>query len=871
MSAIQLLAAAAAFDRARLDVEEHAAFGSGSGVRLRAGAVPESAEERPDLRFQVTIPAAGRYRISGLSAASYGAGRALMLRSHSKYDSLRIRLAIDGDFPRSLVIVVGWKNQDDCREFLRNADFSAGPHELKVWLPEGVLLEGLTVEPLEPTPIPAEAEHYEPPVTPEAAHPRIWITPATRDAIRRNLAAPEHAPVWAEVRKIAAEPCSFTPPVRAAVGNEPELLRKLVCRAFVYQMTGDEACGRRAALVLTEYLKAVEFDNLLDITRELGGVIYAGACVYDWCWEILSPAERKTCRENLLRLAEGMEIGWPPFLQPVVNGHGNEAQVSRDLLAMAMAFYGEEDRPYQLVSYLLLHELMPLREHEYWCDRHNQGVGYGAYRFGWEMTGAWMLRRMHGSEVYHPNIANVYNYWRYFRRPEGNMVLEGDGNIRENFVWWHDAYLSFVCGTYARDPLARGDFIRAGGRIDDLPMFLSLNDPDLLPEMSPAGLPAAHCFRGAVPGILYRTGWNFGPDSDDTVVALRGAGWYFCNHQHPDAGSFQIFRRGALAFDLGLYGFYGTAYDMGYNKRSISHNTMLVFDPDERCYALSDGSSVNDGGQRLMQSPLPLRPADLTRDSLFFLGDTLGMAAIPGDCAWLSSELAPAYSDKVRHYRRDFCLLEFPDPAHPLLLAVVDHVTARRADFAKYFLLNSLTEPEITEVRMVRIASEAAERPSMLTCRTLLPEEVEITRLGGAPDACCKVFGVELKTPYPEHPNSRGWRTMISPAAPHETDLFLHVLTVEAEGAAPLPVTFTRVGDAGVIEAGGRAAVLPLAAEKIAEAVEFELREAAAAVFCGLAAGTWLVDGTPLAADTIGTPLRLRLAAGCHRLEPCRA
>lgn len=868
MAEIKLLGTAAQFDPSRVQVVEHQAFGSGSGVRLAAGAAAEAAGEKPDLRFQVTIPEDGRYQLSGLSAASYGAGRELMLRSHDKYDSLRIRLAIDDDFPRSLVIVVGWKDQDDCREFLRYADFKAGTHELKVWLSDGVLLEGLSVEPMKPTEIPADADTYEPPVIPDAAHPRIWITPATREEIRRNLHTAENAPVWEDLQRVAAEPCQFTAPVRAVTGYEPELLKKLVCRAFYYQMTGDVACGRHAAAVLIEYLKSVEFDNLLDITRELGNVLYSGACVYDWCWEVLTPLERKLCRDNLLRLAEGMEIGWPPFLQPVVNGHGNEAQVSRDLLAMAIAFYGEDDRPYQLTSYLMLHELLPLREREYWCERHNQGIGYAAYRFGWEMTGAWMLRRMTGREIFHSNIGSVYTYWQYFRRPEGCMVLEGDANIRENIEWWHAPYLSFVCGTYTNDPLIKGDFVRAGGRIDDWPMFLCLNNPDLKPEMSPAGLPTVHCFRGVLPGILYRTGWNFGEDSNDAVVALRGSGWYFCNHQHPDAGSFQIFYHGALAFDLGLYAYYGTAYDMGYNKRSISHNTMLVYNPDEIFRRASDGRSINDGGQRLVQEPLVLRASDLKRDSVFFLGDTLGLAAIPGDCAWLSSELAPAYSDKVRRYRRDFCLLEMDDPERPLALIVVDHITSSDAGFTKYFLLNSLTEPEVVDNHCFRIISDAPEHQSHLTCRTFLPEAVEVSRLGGKPGACSNVFGVELGTPFEKHPCSRGWRTMIAPAVAQETDLFVHVMTVEGEGAAPLPVGFTRLDNIGLITAGGRAALVPLTTDRISGAVEFELAAAASVVCCGLTAGTWQIGDDVLTVDTIGTPLRLDLAAGKHRIAP---
>ena len=49
----------------------------------------------------------------------------------------------------------------------------------------------------------------------------------------------------------------------------------------------------------------------------------------------MSPDDRDSIRRHLMRLADDMEIGWPPFKQTIVNGHGNEAQVNRDLLCMA--------------------------------------------------------------------------------------------------------------------------------------------------------------------------------------------------------------------------------------------------------------------------------------------------------------------------------------------------------------------------------------------------------------------------------------------------------------------------------------------------------------------------------------------------------
>src|SRR5690606_28503276 len=119
------------------------------------------------------------------------------------------------------------------------------------------------------------------------------------------------------------------------------------------------------------------------ISREIGRAIYTGALVYDWCYPLLEQGEKELLRKHMMRLARDMEIGWPPFygVESIVNGHGNEAQICRDLLAMSIAIYDEDPLPYRYTSYTVLEQLLPMRAFEYQSPRHNQGVDYGAYRF----------------------------------------------------------------------------------------------------------------------------------------------------------------------------------------------------------------------------------------------------------------------------------------------------------------------------------------------------------------------------------------------------------------------------------------------------------------------------------------------------------
>jgi len=102
--------------------------------------------------------------------------------------------------------------------------------------------------------------------------------------------------------------------------------------------------------------------------------IYAAAEVYYWWCPLLADEEKEILFKNLMRLADDMEVGWPPFKQGILIGHGNEAQINRDLFSMSIAIYNENPLPYQYCAYRILEELVPMRKWEYQSPRHNQGV-----------------------------------------------------------------------------------------------------------------------------------------------------------------------------------------------------------------------------------------------------------------------------------------------------------------------------------------------------------------------------------------------------------------------------------------------------------------------------------------------------------------
>ena len=329
--------------------------------------------------------------------------------------------------PTSRVVFVPWSRPEKLHAGPGKFDLTGEEQEIRVWLPEGVRLDFLQVEPYMPPRVPPAAADYQPPVVPPASRPRLWVNEQSLPQVRANLDKGENAPLWAKVKKQAAKPVELKIPPDGELRHNAALESAVVAKAFVHLMTGDKDRGREAVTLVRDYLAAVQFDNLLDITREIGRAIYSGALVYDWCYDLMTPEERDSIRSNLLRLAEDMEIGWPPFRQTIVNGHGNEAQLNRDLLAMAIAVYSEDPAPYRYCAYRVLEELAPMRKFEYQSPRHNQGISYGPYRYSWDLHAAWLFRRMTGKPVFDPNIGDVYKFWLYMRLPTGQMLRDGDG------------------------------------------------------------------------------------------------------------------------------------------------------------------------------------------------------------------------------------------------------------------------------------------------------------------------------------------------------------------------------------------------------------------------------------------------------------
>lgn len=815
------------------------------GFTLKAD-VPEALKNErtePDLVFDIQAAVAGKYEMR-THAKTNLEGVKLLKNARSKYESLFIKIQFDEAKPTKRVVYVPW---DVALQTSGKFELSGKAQKLKIWLPKGINFDYVEFNTYVPPAVPEKAQAYVPKIVPPVTRPRLWVNQKSLPAVKANILAAENATAWAEVRKTALLPYVFKFDSTVEVQHQEALEIAAERKAFYYLITGDERVGREAIKLIDDYLQNVEFGNILDITRELGRAIYTGSEVYDWCYALLLPEQKNRIYKNLLRLADDMEIGWPPFLEPIVYGHGNEAQICRDLLAMSIAIYDENPLPYQYTSYAVLEQLVPMRKFQYQSGRHNQGVNYGAYRAGWDLHAATLFYKMTGQEVFDSNIKNLDSQWLYMRTPDGQMLRDGDGfNAPRNGkpYYWGPPLPLLLAYSYSENPVLKADFQQVGGLPTNPVLFLLLNNPNLKASANREHLPLTKDFGPVLGAMVARTGWDFGADSDDVVAEIKGGGYQFANHQHSDAGAIQLYYRGFQFGDIGQYKFYGTPYDMNFNKRSIAHSMMLVVDPEEKF----GKQPANDGGTKSVRVN-PESVAQLLSDSLFYNGKVIssdfGPSKLKPLYSYFSVDLKGAYSPKIERYNRRFCFINMDRNDIPAIIILSDDITSADADFKKYWQINSLNKPEIQDGKVI-LHSKNGLKIGKTYIDMLYPtkEERVINVVSGT--EAVSVFGINFKSPDENTPEAKASRTMISPIKSNKADRFLTVMQVLNGDTKPLTVQHQNYEHHDVILFDHKLISMPkgdsLGDQKFEITVPKDSKNYQV-ILNGLAAGNWMVKG----------------------------
>ena len=338
----------------------------------------------------------------------------------------------------------------------------------------------------------------------------------------------------------------------------------------------------------------------------------------------------------------------------------------------------------------------------------------------------------------------------------------------------------------------------------------------------PSELPRQRFFPG-VGHLVMRDGWK----RNSTWIEFD-CGPYFSKHQHLSQNHFSIYHRGYLAIDSGAdYTDTESPHYLNYYRRTVAHNSILVYDPHERFF-WSDNivDAANDGGQRMDSARFwntvrSIEDWNRTRE-LWNLGTMRVVDYKAGSYHYALGDATKAYAPgKLSCFTRQLLYIPVPN-----ILFVFDRVISTDPGFRKVWLLHGVNEPSFNAAG--RAAAHGAtdftdanefrfhDGDGELLVHCLLPERRSVTKRGGP--------GNEFWTPgneyggnwgsggnWPldpaeggalpsdprlqsmwknfwgknfqklEHSNRKNvvpgaWRVEISPVSPSEEDHFLHLL-----------------------------------------------------------------------------------------------
>ncbi|MCL2461578.1 MAG: carbohydrate binding domain-containing protein [Defluviitaleaceae bacterium] len=689
-------------------------------------------------------------------------------------------------------------------------------------------------------------------------------------------------------------------------GYNANLLNVIQAGALLYAMdkTTYLAKGQNAASLAAQY--AATYKPASGDDRNMDNAMLILGEAYDWCYDLFTPAQLAAIRKAVWTIADTSESGSPtttdgdgntnhtgPKMGTLV-GHGAEEGELYCQLAAGIAMYDEDPTFLDALKKRIDTVFVPERDILYISSDNAQGDSYGPGRYSNDLFCAALYE---GLGLGNPFDSSQADFLKknliYLRRPDGQVMRSGDSywssDYARGWYWNYDQMMTWLAASLWQDPTlwyeANRDFTNP---VRDPVMQLMLRNPQVEPITSYSDLPNTVYWGGLLPAMMARTGgYTDTKVVNDTtanpniaIAYMNMPQYYFGNHQHLDAGSFQLYYKGYLAIDAGMYegtgAGYGTDYDMNYAKQSIAHNTIAVYDPNET-FNYYGQSLANNGGQRTANNMQELNTLDdylnnPATEISQVIGHDFGGGADPVNnplYSYLAGDLTDAYSSKVSDYKRSFAFLNLGGDV-PAALIVYDAVTSSDANFQKSWLLNTEEQPVVSAAGD-QITVEKTPKPVTSTTNlnyngklvddVLLPANPSTTVVkttGGVGWDTGVNYGAIDDTTMSGGVSVAGgefgnYRVQVSPSAAAKSDSFLNVLQVMDKGTSALASTPYQSGPLTGAVVSNWMVMFSKTGNKLSQNLTVQTQAGTANVLItGLQEGDWSVsDGAASTAYTV--------------------
>ena len=716
---------------------------------------------------------------------------------------------------------------------------------------------------------PLTSKYAAPAVYPTAkSHPRVLMTQNSIGKVRAGLTAAENANAYAKYIEFSEkqETGKLAAPLTGKHNMDYDKLEVIESKAFRYAVTGEEDYGYEAIYAIKNYILTLSIPDgtLNDDCRAWGYTIYVAGCVYDWCYDLLTAEDKAQIVAGCeSRLGPELEVGFPPSKQGGVTGHGTEAQILRDWLTLAVAAYDEYPDIYEFVAGRIMEQYKPASDYYLQSGSHWQGSAYGPYRLFFLLYSQTIFSKMTDGKfrLLSDDLQRASLTFLHYIRPDMQSFRIGDDYNERGTSYNHATYYldCFLTSSLYGDKMLKGISQTGLGNFNSFPnnncamtpvMFLCINDTSLASEgkLDDIGL---ICYNGSPLGsYIVRDSRS----RDAAVVYMKIGESYSANHEHKDAGNFQIYYKGILASESGAYDSYGSPQDAAYNKQTIASNALLIFNPAR---SGSGSKWVYSGGQRVDYTNENGSLEDWKSKPTIAQAKILGHAdALENDrfrFAYLAGDITNAYDpDTVNEVSRYMIAVATGDEKCPMAFFTYDRIFSDSADFKKTFLLHVQQEPTVADGFAV-VRNMKSTNHGKLVVQSV-GEETEMKIISGPFRVNGNDYRLE-KTYSDKSINEFGWgRIEITPKAPALINRMLTAMYVtDAENADANVKAEAIVGtnsDGAVLF--GQAVVFPKEQDSFTVGTTFTAPAAASLNYyvCGIPAGRWSVTAGGAPAGT---------------------
>ncbi len=626
-------------------------------------------------------------------------------------------------------------------------------------------------------------------------HPRLLVTDASLAAIRAELSVDESAYGSQEYRSLVE--MKFTGILPAvpedSLNYDARGLGAIEAKAMEYLLTGNQLYGYEAIYAIKNFILTLYIapGSTNDIYRCFGHTMMVAGIVYDWCYDLLTSADRNQIIagvENFLCRGK-MEVGFPPSEQSFISSHGSEAQLLRDYLSFSVAIYDERPDWWGYVGGRFYAEYLPFRNEFFKSGIAQQGSGlYGPYRHTFDLWSAWIVQVMSGENPYTDDMAKVMVSFVSHELSDGSSFVTGDGSGGQGTMRDYAVSSSLISSALFNNPMLRAT---AKYHSNDFTRFTYDNNmmtPTQYLILSAMGCETAEDRFEARPlvvqngypvsQIIARNVWHTASTEDETkqaAVLMKIGERTTANHDHMEAGTFQIFYRNPLAIDSGCYAGYGTNHHYYYHQATIAHNGLLIYNPN----LAETERGWYSGGQRKMSETdsvsewngATYETGTVTGEEIGYKNGTDGAPAY----VYYAGDITAAYhTTSVDEVGRRMLAVFTGDEEVPMIFLVYDRITSKHESYQKTFLLHMKNEPTIEGNIVTTVNGEGRlVMESLFGAETIVP-------LGGEGQNFL-VNGVQLAPDYNVTDGNWG-RVEVRANTDSTSDEMLHLLYVTDAG-----------------------------------------------------------------------------------------